>query len=101
MISLITDFSQDDYKDKCRLLTDRLKKLEAGESAAIAVEQRKYHDLQKTVAELKVSQKKHLSHQTSLVRMLYCFLQRHSDLPIHLIDENNRWFTQCLRYIRF
>ncbi|XP_063689528.1 coiled-coil domain-containing protein 89-like [Bolinopsis microptera] len=57
---------KDDYKDKCRLLTERLKKLEAGESAALAVEQRKYHDLKKQVSDLKESQRKHVSHETSL-----------------------------------
>ncbi|KAL5270293.1 hypothetical protein ACHWQZ_G001137 [Mnemiopsis leidyi] len=57
---------KDDYKEKCRSITDRLKKLEVGESAALAVEQRKYNDLQKTVAELQTSQKKHLSHQNSM-----------------------------------
>ena len=49
------------------MLTERLKKLEAGESAALAVEQRKYHDLKKQVSELKESQRKHVSHETSLV----------------------------------
>ena len=45
---------QDDYKERCRVLSDKLKKYEAGESAAIAAEQRRFEILSKALNDMKL-----------------------------------------------
>lgn len=64
---IVAHAHQDDYKGKCRVLGDRLKSLEAGESAALASEQRKYQNMMKIVSELKENATKQMNRQSSLV----------------------------------
>ena len=49
------------------MLSDKLKKYEAGESAAIAAEQRRYEKLSKTLNEMKLREEKQLSYEITLV----------------------------------
>ena len=49
------------------MLSDKLKKYEAGESAAVAAEQRRFEKLSKTLNDMKLREEKQLSYEITLV----------------------------------
>jgi len=57
---------KDDYKDKCRVLKERVRQLESGEHTAVKVEKSKGVELQKRVTELQEAQKTQLSYEITL-----------------------------------